>query len=38
MTAYDSRLAAIDLKIEKLDGRITLVAWQFAALIVKAFA
>ncbi len=45
IAAYDSRFAAIDVKIEKLDGRLTLMLWQLAvpiagvaALVIKAFA
>ena len=45
IAAYDARFAKLDLKIEKLDGRLTLVMWQLAvliggvaALIIKAFA
>jgi len=41
----ETRFASIELKIEKLDGRMTLVIWQlnvligaFVALIIKAFA
>jgi len=44
IAAYESRFANIDLKIEKLDGRLTLVMWQLAiliggvaTLIIKAF-
>lgn len=45
IAAYDARFAAIDVKIEKFDGRLTLVLWQLAvliagvaALVIKAFA
>ena len=45
IAAYEARFAATDLKIEKLDGRLTLVMWQLAVLIggvatliIKAFA
>ena len=42
---WEARLAKIDLRIEKIDGRLTLVMWQLAILIggvatlvVKTFA
>ena len=45
IAAYEARFANIDLKVEKIDGRLTLVMWQLAiliggvaTLIVKAFA
>ena len=45
IAAYELRFASIDLKLEKLDGRLTLMAWQLAilvggvaALVLKAFA
>jgi hypothetical protein len=45
IAAYESRFASIDTKMEKLDGRVTLVMWQLtvliggvAALVIKAFA
>ncbi len=45
IAAYESRFPSVDLKIEKLDGRLTLVMWQLAVLIggvatlvIKAFA
>ena len=45
IAAYESRFAGIDLKMERLDGRLTLVMWQLAVLIggvatlvIKAFA
>ncbi len=45
IAAYEARFAKIDLKIEKIDGRLTLVMWQLAILIggvatlvIKAFA
>jgi hypothetical protein len=45
IAAYEARFANIDVKIEKLDGRMTLVMWQLAVLIggvatlvIKAFA
>lgn len=44
LAAYETRFASIDLKIEKIDGRLTLVMCQLAiliggvtALVVKAF-
>jgi hypothetical protein len=44
IAAYETRFANIDLKIEKIDGRLTLVMWQLAiliggvaTLIIKAF-
>lgn len=45
IAADETRLANIDLKIEKIDGRLTPVVWQLAILIggvatlvAKAFA
>ncbi len=45
IAAYEARFASIDVKIEKLDRRLTLVMWQLAvpiggvaALVIKAFA
>ena len=45
IAAYEARFASIDLKIERIDGRLTLVMWQLAVLIggvatliIKAFA
>jgi hypothetical protein len=45
IAAYEARFANIDLKIEKIDGRLTPVMWQLAVLIggvatliIKAFA
>jgi hypothetical protein len=45
IAAYEARFANIDLKIERMDGRLTLVMWQLAiliggvaTLIIKAFA
>ena len=44
MMAYESRFASLDMKIERLDGRLTLVQWMLtpliggvASLVVKAF-
>ena len=41
---YETRFGSIDLKMEKLEGRLTLVQWQLglliggvAALVIKAF-
>ena len=33
LAGFDSRFAGIERKIEKLDGRVTLVQWQLAILI-----
>ena len=45
MAGYESRLASIDVRLERLDGRINLVFAQLAilidgvaALVLKAFA
>jgi hypothetical protein len=45
IAAYEARFSGIDVKIEKIDGRLTLVMWQLAVLIggvatliIKAFA
>ena len=45
IASYEARFANIDLKIEKMDGRLTLVMWQLAILIggvatlvIKAFS
>lgn len=45
VAAYEARFAGIELKIERVDGRLTLIQWMLAALlggvaslIVKAFA
>jgi hypothetical protein len=45
IAAYQARFANIDLRIEKIDGRLTQVMWQLpvliggvATLIIKAFA
>ena len=44
LAGYDNKFAALDLKIEQIGGRLTLVQWQLAvliagvsALIIKAF-
>jgi hypothetical protein len=45
IAAYETRFASLDVKIERLDGRVTLALWQLAiliggvaALLVKACA
>jgi hypothetical protein len=45
IAALETRFAGLDLKIEKINGRLTLVMWQLAVLIggvatliIKAFA
>jgi hypothetical protein len=45
IAAYQTRFAGLDFKIEKIDGRLTLVMWHLAVLIggvatliIKAFA
>ena len=44
IAADEARFASLDVKIEKLDGRMTLVTWQpavliggVATLVIKAF-
>jgi hypothetical protein len=44
IAAFEARFANVDLKIEKLDGRMTFVMWQLpvligglATLVIKAF-
>lgn len=44
VAAYEQRFASIDLKIERLDGRLTLIQWMLAlliagvtSLVIKAF-
>ena len=44
IAAYESRFSGIELKMERLDGRLTLIQWMLAVLIggvgtllVKAF-
>jgi len=45
VAAYESRFASLELKIERLDGRMTLMQWMLAlliggvaSLVIKAFA
>lgn len=45
VAAYEAPFACLDLKAEKLDGRLTLIQWMLAlliggvaSLVVKAFA
>lgn len=45
VAAYEQRFAGLELKMERIDGRITLVQWMLmlliggvASLVVKAFA
>lgn len=45
VASYENRLASIDTKLERLDGRLTLMQWMLALLIggvgsllLKAFA
>lgn len=45
VAGYENRLASIEIKIERLDGRMTLMQWMLAvliggvaALVIKAFA
>ena len=45
IAAYEARFASLELKLERIDGRITLMQWMLAlliggvaSLIVKAFA
>ena len=44
VAAYESRFASLELKLERMDGRITLMQWMLAllvggvgSLVVKAF-
>jgi hypothetical protein len=44
IASYESRFAGIELKIERVDGRLTLIQWMLAVLIggvgtllIKAF-
>jgi hypothetical protein len=44
IAAYEARFAGIELKIERVDGRLTLIQWMLAVLIggvgtllIKAF-
>ena len=45
VAAYESRFASLELRIERLDGRLTLMQWMLAlliggvaSLVIKAFA
>lgn len=45
VAAYESRFVGLELKIERVDGRLTLIQWMLAVLIggvgtllIKAFA
>jgi hypothetical protein len=45
VAAYEMRFAGLELKMERLDGRLTLIQWMLAlliggvaSLVVKAFA
>jgi hypothetical protein len=45
VAAYESRFSSLELKIERLDGRMTLMQWMLAlliggvaSLVIKAFA
>ena len=45
VAAYEARFASFDLKIERMDGRLTLIQWMLAlliggvaSLVLKAFA
>ena len=33
VAAYEARFASLDLKIERMDGRLTLIQWMLALLI-----
>jgi len=44
VAAYESRFASIELKLERMDGRMTLIQWMLAlliggvaSLVIKAF-
>lgn len=44
IAAYEARFAGIDLKLERIDGRLTLIQWMLAllmggvaSLVLKAF-
>jgi hypothetical protein len=44
VAAYETRFASLDLKIERIDGRLTLIQWMLAlliggvaSLVIKAF-
>ena len=45
VAAYEARFASLDLKIERMDGRLILIQWMLAlliggvaSLVLKAFA
>jgi hypothetical protein len=45
MAAYETRFASLEVKMERIDGRITLIQWMLAlliggvaSLVIKAFA
>ncbi len=45
VAAYESRFGSLEMKIERLDGRMTLMQWMLAlliggvaSLVIKAFA
>jgi hypothetical protein len=45
VAAYETRFASLEVKMERIDGRITLIQWMLAlliggvaSLVVKAFA
>jgi hypothetical protein len=44
VAAYESRFASVELKLERMDGRMTLIQWMLAlliggvaSLVIKAF-
>jgi hypothetical protein len=44
VAAYESRFAGVELKLERIDGRVTLIQWMLAlllggvaSLVIKAF-
>jgi hypothetical protein len=44
VAAYETRFASLDVKIERIDGRLTLIQWMLAlliggvaSLVIKAF-
>lgn len=44
VASYESRFASVELKLERMDGRITLIQWMLAlliggvaSLVIKAF-
>jgi hypothetical protein len=45
VAAYETRFASLEVKMERIDGRITLIQWMLAlliggvaSLVIKAFA